>query len=190
MAQTLQNLGLKIWAPEDPVNLDEINGNFQTLDQRTVMLRLMTLVTTEAAAQVELDLSSLDLSPFREVILYISSPGDPVTADPSVRYNGDTSSSNYTGTWTSNKYGYHRVMTSTGTMAWSSRISLESLGDNRISAFWDSVRANGGAVQQYAGTWYGGNLSALQKITLFNSDAPATVSFPLGLEFELVGVLK
>ena len=27
MAQTLQNLGLKIWAPEDPVNLDEILGD-------------------------------------------------------------------------------------------------------------------------------------------------------------------
>ena len=152
--------------------------------------KIFEQTTTSAVTSIDLDVANLDLAKYQEVILYISSPGDKVTTDPALRYNGDTSISNYTGTWTSNKYGYHRLMDSTGAGAWNSRISFESLGSNRISVVWDSVRANGGGVQQYAGTWYGGNLSALQKITLFNSDSPTAISFAAGLRFELVGVLK
>lgn len=67
MEQT-ENLGLYLWDGDDTVNVEQINTNFEKLDgARSVHLKTHTISTTTTT--VDLDVSDIDWSKYRQVVV-------------------------------------------------------------------------------------------------------------------------
>ena len=84
MTQT-DHLKLNVWAEQDPVDVGQINSNFQTIDSahnsalqslaalEARLPKLLLDVTTQSnAQQVDLDLSSIDLTEYDWIDVYLT----------------------------------------------------------------------------------------------------------------------
>ncbi|MBS6366874.1 MAG: hypothetical protein KH420_05945 [Clostridiales bacterium] len=74
MATKTENLDLWQWAQTDPVNVDEVNENFQKVDHYLesagCLDKLAVFTVQSAAAEVDFDLSELALSNYGALQLY------------------------------------------------------------------------------------------------------------------------
>ncbi len=90
MEQTTKR-GLNIWDEDDPVDVSQINANFEALDGPNAEL-ITTKSVTSTTTSVTVSLASVDWSKYREVVLrcYLSGSGNC-----NVRTNSGTSQYDY-----------------------------------------------------------------------------------------------
>lgn len=88
MSTQTQHLGLHQWEPDDDFLRTDFNQDFAKIDagvkaaeDRSSMVKLMEVVLTETATQVELDVSGIRWEDYAEVLLY----AQPLCAEKSIR---------------------------------------------------------------------------------------------------------
>jgi len=191
-----QHLGLCRWTADDAVSVAEINENFTILDEGVPESRttLMEVTTAAQSAAVELDLSSLDLTPYRRLRLEMSVFGLQSSSNYTLAklyLNGDTatarfSMSSYGTSWTSATASFASVTPNSnyGSLAASEffvhggRLCISTRREfDYDSDFWKPDTA-------FTSTYTA--LSAIRKISLIATSAGYYIA--AGAKFKILGV--
>lgn len=183
MATKTENLDLWQWAQTDPVNVDEVNENFQKIDScigKDIRLEKLLEVTNQSAAvQMDVDLSGIDLSKYSALYLFIDYQDLSVTGTGNrsldFRLNGDTEGP-YFNSATTSTAPYGSLDTEyRSKMMWRAEIKLQPLGPYvyyyGVTKFTSqksgTSRVERVGYQDWYGTWCGGGYTDLQTFNFF-----------------------
>ena len=178
MATKTENLDLWQWAQTDPVNVDEVNENFQKIDScigKDIRLEKLLEVTNQsAAAQMDVDLSGIDLSKYSALYLFIDyqdlSFTDTGNRDLDFRLNGDTEGP-YFNSITTSPAAYGALSPAyRSKMMWRAEVKLQPLdqyvyycGVTKYTSQKNSnSRTDKAGYTDWYGAWYGGSYTELE----------------------------
>lgn len=184
MATKTENLDLWQWAQTDPVDVDEVNENFQKIDScigKDIRLEKLLEVTNQsAAAQMDVDLSGIDLSKYSALHIYMWYSDAAISTtnnyDVAFRLNNDTSES-YWNSVTTSRSSYASISTPFRVQSywWAKVILFPSEGgaichhgrNGKWSTKSSSDRSSKVSETDQYGAWEGGTWETLETFNFY-----------------------